>query len=96
MSRWLICKYLLLHTLPSSHWFQAFLVLPQYYSLSLSLYLSLMEKPHVDFGLKVLGADAMSIPGLYRFVQELIKDQVANTYLWPKTLEVQIMDPTNL
>ncbi|KAI8548958.1 hypothetical protein RHMOL_Rhmol07G0313900 [Rhododendron molle] len=54
---------------------------------------SLMEKPHVDFGLKVLGADAMSIPGLYRVVQELIKDQVANMYLWPKTLEVPIMDP---
>lgn len=54
---------------------------------------SLMDKPHVDFGLKVLGADAMSIPGLYRFVQELIKDQVANMYLWPKTLEVPIMDP---
>ncbi|XP_052189793.1 synaptotagmin-2-like isoform X1 [Diospyros lotus] len=55
---------------------------------------SLMEKPHVDFGLKLLGADAMSIPGLYRFVQELIKDQVANMYLWPKTLEVPILDPT--
>ncbi|KAK3007319.1 hypothetical protein RJ639_016735 [Escallonia herrerae] len=54
---------------------------------------SLMEKPHVDFGLKLLGADAMSIPGLYRFVQELIKDQVANMYLWPKTLEIPIMDP---
>ncbi|OVA19834.1 C2 calcium-dependent membrane targeting [Macleaya cordata] len=54
---------------------------------------SLMEKPHVDFGIKLLGADAMSIPGLYRFVQELIKDQVANMYLWPKTLEVPIMDP---
>ncbi|KAL0356583.1 UNVERIFIED_CONTAM: Synaptotagmin-1 [Sesamum calycinum] len=55
---------------------------------------SLMEKPHVDFGLKLAGADLMSIPGLYRFVQELIKDQVANMYLWPKTLEVQILDPT--
>ncbi|CAI9116966.1 OLC1v1018268C2 [Oldenlandia corymbosa var. corymbosa] len=55
---------------------------------------SLMEKPHVDFGLKLLGADAMSIPGLYRFVQELIKDQVANMYLWPKTLEVQVLDPS--
>ncbi|CAL5383442.1 unnamed protein product [Camellia sinensis] len=54
----------------------------------------MMEMPHVDFGLKVLGADAMSIPGLYKFVQELIKDQVANMYLWPQTLEVQIMDPT--
>ncbi|KAG4200025.1 hypothetical protein ERO13_A05G185400v2 [Gossypium hirsutum] len=35
----------------------------------------------------------MAIPGLYRFVQELIKDQVANMYLWPQALEVQIMDP---
>lgn len=26
-------------------------------------------------------------------VQGLIKDQVANMYLWPKALEVQIMDP---
>ncbi|XVF35942.1 hypothetical protein REPUB_Repub19eG0015300 [Reevesia pubescens] len=51
-------------------------------------------QPHVDFGLKLLGADVMAIPGLYRFVQELIKDQVANMYLWPKALEVQIMDPT--
>ncbi|CAI9764335.1 unnamed protein product [Fraxinus pennsylvanica] len=55
---------------------------------------SLMEKPHVDFGLKLVGADLMSIPGLYRSVQELIKDQVANMYLWPKTLEVEILDPT--
>ncbi|XP_058215567.1 synaptotagmin-1-like [Rhododendron vialii] len=55
---------------------------------------SLMEKPHVDFGLKLFGADLMSIPGLYRFVQELIKDQVASMYLWPRTLEVPIMDPT--
>ncbi|KAL8114348.1 hypothetical protein AgCh_021269 [Apium graveolens] len=30
---------------------------------------SLMEKPHIDFGLKLLGADAMSIQGLYSFVQ---------------------------
>ncbi|KAJ4823638.1 Synaptotagmin-2 [Turnera subulata] len=59
-----------------------------------NIYVSLLEKPHVDFGLKVLGADAMSIPGLYRFVQELIKDQVANMYLWPKTLVVPIMDPS--
>ncbi|RVW32116.1 Synaptotagmin-3 [Vitis vinifera] len=29
-----------------------------------SLVLSLMERPHVDFGLKILGGDIMSIPGL--------------------------------
>lgn len=59
-----------------------------------NIYVSLMEKPHVDFGLKLLGADAMSIPGLYRIVQEIIKDQVAKMYLWPKALQVQIMDPS--
>ncbi|OIT38963.1 synaptotagmin-1 [Nicotiana attenuata] len=59
-----------------------------------SLILFSLCKPHVDFGLKLLGADLMSIPGLYRFVQETIKDQVANMYLWPKTLEVQILDPS--
>ncbi|CAL9153098.1 unnamed protein product [Musa hybrid cultivar] len=53
---------------------------------------SLMDKPHVDFGLKLLGADLMAIPGLYRFVQETIKNQVANMYLWPKTLEVPVLD----
>jgi Ca2+-dependent lipid-binding protein len=55
---------------------------------------SLMEKPHVDFGLKLLGADVMAIPILYSFVQETIKKQVASMYLWPKTLEVPIMDPS--
>ncbi|KAL6504761.1 Synaptotagmin-2 [Orobanche hederae] len=59
-----------------------------------NIHVSLMEKPHVDFGIKLLGADVMSIPGVYRSVQEIIKDQVANMYLWPKRLEVQIMDPT--
>ncbi|KAJ8424861.1 hypothetical protein Cgig2_003148 [Carnegiea gigantea] len=58
-----------------------------------TIYVSLMEKPHVDFGLKLLGADFMSIPGVYRLVQELIKDQVANMYLWPRTLEVPVLDP---
>ncbi|KAF8406606.1 hypothetical protein HHK36_008695 [Tetracentron sinense] len=58
------------------------------------IFVSLMEKPHVDFGLKLLGADVMSIPGLYRQGhEEFIKDQVANLYLWPKYLEVPIMDP---
>lgn len=29
----------------------------------------LFWQPHVDFGLKVAGADLMSVPGLYQFVQ---------------------------
>ncbi|XP_014499420.1 synaptotagmin-2 [Vigna radiata var. radiata] len=59
-----------------------------------NIFVSLMEKPYVDFGLKLVGADLMSIPGLYKFVQEIIKDQVANMYLWPKTLDIQVIDPS--
>ncbi|XP_022139044.1 synaptotagmin-3-like isoform X2 [Momordica charantia] len=57
---------------------------------------SLMEKPQIDFGLKVMGGDIMSIPGLYRFTQETIKKQVASLYLWPRNLEVPILDPSIL
>lgn len=56
---------------------------------------SLMEKPHVDFGLKLLGGDVMAIPGLYRFVQDMIKEQIANMYLWPKNLEIPVVDDAN-
>ncbi|XP_042952098.1 synaptotagmin-3 isoform X3 [Carya illinoinensis] len=57
-----------------------------------SIVLSLMEKPHVDFGINVLGGDIMSIPGLYRYVQETIKKQIASLYLWPQTLEIPVLD----
>ncbi|KAK9153955.1 hypothetical protein Sjap_001435 [Stephania japonica] len=57
-----------------------------------NIVISLMEKPHVDFGLKLLGGDIMAIPGLYRFVQETIKKQVARLYLWPQILEIPILD----
>nr|XP_023897370.1 synaptotagmin-3 [Quercus suber]POE54782.1 synaptotagmin-3 [Quercus suber] len=57
-----------------------------------NIVVSLLEKPHVDFGMKILGGDIMSIPGLYRFVQETIKKQVASLYLWPQTLEIPILD----
>lgn len=30
---------------------------------------------------------------MYDYFQETIKDQVAKMYLWPKALEVQILDP---
>ncbi|XP_024991862.1 synaptotagmin-3-like [Cynara cardunculus var. scolymus] len=53
---------------------------------------SLMDKPHIDFGMKVLGGDLMSIPGLYRLVQDIIKKEVAKLYLWPQTLEIPILD----
>ncbi|KAI5399803.1 synaptotagmin-3 [Lathyrus oleraceus] len=57
---------------------------------------SLMEKPHVDFGMAISGGDVMSIPGLYRFVQETIKKQVASLYLWPQSLEVPILDESTV
>nr|GMC50115.1 synaptotagmin-3 isoform X1 [Ipomoea batatas] len=61
-----------------------------------NIVVSLMEKPHVDFGFKVLGADFMAIPGLYRFVQETIKKQVASLYHWPQRLEIPILAPTSV
>ncbi|KAL5569338.1 hypothetical protein UlMin_025913 [Ulmus minor] len=57
---------------------------------------SLMEKPHVDFGLKVLGGDIMSIPGLYQLIQENIKRQIASLYLWPQCLEIPILDDSSV
>ncbi|XP_042521246.1 synaptotagmin-3-like isoform X1 [Macadamia integrifolia] len=57
---------------------------------------SLMEKPHVDFGLKLLGGDIMAIPGLYRFVQETIKREVGRLYLWPQIFEIPILDSSML
>eukprot|EP01018_Ginkgo_biloba_P031328 Gb_10239 [translate_table: standard] len=53
---------------------------------------SLMERPHVDFGLKLVGGDIMAIPGLYQIVQDIIKEQVTNLYMWPKTFEIPILD----
>ncbi|XP_057472115.1 synaptotagmin-3-like isoform X1 [Actinidia eriantha] len=61
-----------------------------------NIVVSLMDKPHVDFGMKVLGGDIMSIPGLYRFVQETIKKQVAILYLWPQTLEIPVLDASTV
>ncbi|KAG8645252.1 hypothetical protein MANES_10G047400v8 [Manihot esculenta] len=57
-----------------------------------NIVVSLMERPHVDFGLNILGGDVMSIPGLYRFVQEIIRKQVASLYLWPQSLDIPILD----
>ncbi|CAN1775843.1 SYT3, partial [Linum perenne] len=53
---------------------------------------SLLEKPTVDFGLKLLGADLMAIPGLYQYVQERIRKQVASMYMWPLNLVIPILD----
>ncbi|KAL0557277.1 hypothetical protein IC582_005803 [Cucumis melo] len=57
-----------------------------------NIVVSLLEKPHIDFGMKILGGDIMSIPGLYQFVQETIRKQVSNLYLWPHVFEIPILD----
>ncbi|CAI5947606.1 unnamed protein product [Closterium sp. NIES-64] len=49
---------------------------------------SFMDKPQVDFGLKVVGLDVMAIPGLYTYVQKTIGNVAASMYMWPKVLEV--------
>lgn len=54
--------------------------------------ISLMEKPRIDFGLRVMGGDIMAIPGLYQCVQEVVRKQLAKLYLWPQTYEIDILD----
>nr|QHT72835.1 synaptotagmin-3 [Vernicia fordii] len=61
-----------------------------------NIVVSLMERPHVDFGLKILGGDVMSIPGLYQLVQEAIKKQVASLYLWPQSLDIPVLDASTV
>ncbi|KAJ3678506.1 hypothetical protein LUZ60_002309 [Juncus effusus] len=56
---------------------------------------SLMEKPTVDFGFKILDGDIMAIPGLHRFIQDKISKQIAIMYHWPKVLEVPILDSSS-
>ncbi|KAI6673257.1 hypothetical protein NL676_001163 [Syzygium grande] len=57
-----------------------------------SITVSLLDKPQVDFGLKLFNGDMMAIPLLYQSVQEIIRKQIANLYLWPQTLEIPILD----
>ncbi|CAM6087065.1 unnamed protein product [Calypogeia fissa] len=52
---------------------------------------SLLEKPHVDFGLKVFNTDLMAIPLLDRYVQGMIQQTVASMCLWPNKLEIPIL-----
>ncbi|KAL6141958.1 hypothetical protein ACLB2K_060243 [Fragaria x ananassa] len=52
---------------------------------------TLIDKPYVDFGLRLLGGDVMAIPGFYQFFQEYIRNQVASLYLWPQTLNIPIL-----
>lgn len=61
-----------------------------------NIIVSLMEKPCIDFGINVLGGDIMSIPGLYRYVQERIKKEVSNLYLWPKFYDVPVLDASTV
>ncbi|KAM0045503.1 putative C2 domain, synaptotagmin-like mitochondrial-lipid-binding domain, C2 domain superfamily [Helianthus debilis subsp. tardiflorus] len=57
-----------------------------------NIFVSLLDKPDVDFGLKVMGGDLMAIPGLYQFIQNIIKKYVASLYLWPQSLEIPVLD----
>ncbi|KAJ1398443.1 Synaptotagmin-like mitochondrial-lipid-binding domain [Sesbania bispinosa] len=46
-----------------------------------SIVMSLLEKPHVDFGLKLMGMDIMAIPGLYQYIQRATKRPVGILYV---------------
>ncbi|XP_008644948.1 synaptotagmin-3 isoform X2 [Zea mays] len=57
-----------------------------------NLCVSLMEKPRIDFGLKLLCGDVMAIPGLYQYVQDQLSKQISNLYHWPKVIQIPILD----
>lgn len=61
-----------------------------------NIVVSLVGQPHVDFGLNFLGGDIMSIPGVYRFVQKTIQQQVASLYHWPQSLDIPILDTSSV
>ncbi|CAA2991259.1 synaptotagmin-3-like isoform X1 [Olea europaea subsp. europaea] len=65
-------------------------------NLLFSLNHLLFVQPHIDFGIKVLGGDIMSIPGLYQYIQDIIQKEVANLYLWPKSLEISVLDASTV
>ncbi|CAI6010520.1 unnamed protein product [Closterium sp. NIES-65] len=49
---------------------------------------SFMDKPQVDFGLKVVGLDVMAIPGLYTYVQVSVELAGCFTFEGPQSLKV--------
>eukprot|EP00270_Netrium_digitus_P009762 TRINITY_DN2990_c0_g1_i2.p1 TRINITY_DN2990_c0_g1~~TRINITY_DN2990_c0_g1_i2.p1 ORF type:complete len:626 (+),score=173.83 TRINITY_DN2990_c0_g1_i2:38-1879(+) len=51
-----------------------------------SIVLSIMDKPVIDFGLKIVGGDVMAIPVLDNYVQNLVADIVSNMLLWPNSM----------
>ncbi|KAL6873706.1 hypothetical protein ACP4OV_013788 [Aristida adscensionis] len=57
-----------------------------------NLCVSLMEKPNIDFGFKLLGGDVMAIPGLYRYAQDQISKQISVLYHWPRVIQIPILD----
>ncbi|OQU76927.1 hypothetical protein SORBI_3010G236100 [Sorghum bicolor] len=57
-----------------------------------NLCVSLMEKPRIDFGFKLLGGDVMAIPVLYQYVQDQISKQISILYHWPKVIQIPILD----
>ncbi|KAF3319874.1 synaptotagmin-3-like protein [Carex littledalei] len=60
-----------------------------------SINISLMEKPKVDFGFKLLNGDLMAIPGLHHFVLDMVAKQIAIMYHWPQVLELPILEASS-
>ncbi|CAN1258119.1 SYT3 [Linum perenne] len=61
-----------------------------------SIAVSLLNRPQVDFGLEICGGDIMSIPGLHGFVQRTIEKHIANMYIWPRILDISVLDPSTV
>ncbi|CAN0909225.1 SYT3 [Linum grandiflorum] len=61
-----------------------------------NIVVSLLDRPRVDFGLEISGGDIMSIPGLHGFVQKTIEKQIASMYIWPRMLDIPVLDPSTV
>ena len=57
-----------------------------------ALEISLVSRPDIDFDLKVLGGDLLSIPGLGTWIHSFVEEVLADLLVYPKKLTVPMVD----
>eukprot|EP00899_Mesostigma_viride_P018522 jgi/Mesvir1/26671/Mv20455-RA.1 len=53
--------------------------------------IALLEKPFMDFNLKVVGGDIMSVPGLNSALSEFLRTTIVETLVWPRRIVIPIV-----
>ena len=54
--------------------------------------ISLVSKPEIDFDLKLLGGDVLSIPGLGDWLRSFVAEVLADLLVYPKKLSIPMID----